>query len=118
MTQDSKKIIKTSLIAVFFILILGYALFVSKDLIFGVKIQDVNLEDGSTYTESVQEVTGNAHNAVHLYLNGREISINQAGDFQETIALLPGYNIISIRAEDKFGLTDEKNYKLIYNGKE
>ena len=113
MTQDSKKIIKTSLLALFFILILGYALFVSKDLIFGVKIRDVNLSDGATYTENVQVVSGNAKNAVHLYLNGREISINQEGDWSETIALLPGYNIINIRAEDKFGLTDEKNYKLM-----
>jgi hypothetical protein len=113
MTQDSKKIIKNSLLAVFFILILGYALFVSKDLIFGVRIRDVSLTDGTVFTENVQEVTGNARNAIHLYLNGREISINQEGDFKETIALLPGYNIISIRAEDKFGLTDEKNYKLM-----
>ena len=118
MTQDSKKIINTSLLSVFFILILGYALFVSKDVLFGIKIRDVNLKDGTTYTESVQEVTGNARNAIHLYLNGREISINQAGDFKETIALLPGYNIVNIRAEDKFGLTDEKNYKLIYSGQE
>lgn len=113
MTQDSKKIIKISLISVFFILILGYALFVSKDLIFGVKIRDVNLIDGATLTESVQKVSGNARHAIHLTLNGREISINQAGDFRETIALLPGYNIITIRAEDKFGYVDEENYKLI-----
>jgi hypothetical protein len=108
-----KKIVKIASLSIFFILLVGYALFVSKDLLFGVKIKNVNLTDGATYTESVIKVTGNAKNAIKLTLNGREISINQAGDFNETIALLSGYNIINLRAEDKFGLVDEENYKLI-----
>ncbi|HVU84004.1 MAG TPA: hypothetical protein VHC50_04140, partial [Puia sp.] len=73
-----------------------------------------NLADGSTVTSQVLNITGNARNAIELTLNGREISIDQAGDFGESLALLPGYNIISIRARDKFGHVDEKNYKLIY----
>ena len=102
---------------IFFILMMGYAVFVSKDLLFGVKIKGISLEDGATYTENVQKITGNARNAIHLTLNGREISISQAGDFEETIALLSGYNIVNIRAEDKFGYVDEENYKLIYAAK-
>ena len=38
----------------------------------------------------------------------------EKGNFNETIALLLGYNIINIKAVDKFGHKDEKNYKLIY----
>ncbi len=60
------------------------------------------------------KVTGNAKNATSLTLNGREISIDREGNFGETIALLSGYNIINIKARDKFGYIDEKNYKLIY----
>ncbi len=113
MNISAKKIVKIGSISIFFILIIVYAFFVSKDLIFGVKIKHVNIEDGATYSESVIKVTGNAKNATKLTLNGREIYINQAGDFDETIALLSGYNIISIRAQDKFGLVDEKNFRLI-----
>jgi hypothetical protein len=113
MTKDVKKIVKVSTLSFFFILMLGYAIFVSKDLLFGVKIRNVNLVDGATHVESAQKITGNAKNAVHLSLNGREISINQEGDFEETIALLSGYNVMSIRAEDKFGYVDEENYKLM-----
>lgn len=111
---NAKKILKITGISIFFILIVAYALFVSRDLIFGVKIKNVNLTDGTAFTESIQKVAGNAKNAVNLTLNGREISINQAGDFNETIGLLSGYNVISIRAQDKFGYVDEKNYKLMY----
>jgi hypothetical protein len=88
-------------------------------LVFGVKIINVKIDgapiqSGATITESVVEITGNARNAVDLTLDGREISVDQAGNFDETIALLSGYNIISIRAQDKFGHTDEKNYQLIH----
>lgn len=114
MTRNIKKTVQTISLIVFFILILVYAFFSAHDLIFGVKIKNVNLVDGTTVTENIQKVTGNAKNATNLTLNGREISIDQAGNFDETIALLKGYNIVNIRAQDKFGYVDEKNYKLIY----
>jgi len=114
MQPNAKKIIKIAGLSVFFILIVIYAFFRSHDLIFGVKIRNVNLEDGAVVSESVIKIAGNAKNAIKLALNGREIFINQEGDFEETIALLEGYNIINIKAEDKFGYMDEKNYKLMY----
>lgn len=114
MNQNVKKIVKIAGLSIFFILIIIYAFFVSKDLIFGVKIKNVNLVDGATVTENVIKIEGNAKNAIKLTLNGREISVDQDGNFNETIALLPGYNIISIIAKDKFGYVDEKDYKLIY----
>jgi len=114
MTRDFKKILKILILAVFFIFIIIYAFFRSRDLIFGVKIKNVNIVDGTTMTESVLNVFGNAKNAVKLTLNGREISIDKSGNFNETIALLSGYNIITIEATDKFGKSDEKDYQLIY----
>ncbi len=99
--------------ALFFLFIIFYAIFRSKDLIFGVKIRNINIVDGARVENSVVNITGNAQNAVNLTLNGREISIDQAGNWSETIALLSGYNVISIKAEDKFGNIDEKNYQLI-----
>ena len=69
---------------------------------------------GLTFNTNILKMTGNAKNAIDLSLNGRAISIDQAGNFNETIALLLGYNIVDIRATDKFGHIDEKNYQLIY----
>ena len=115
MIEDGKKIIKIAGFSVFFILIIIYAIFISKDLIFGIKITEVNLSDGAVFTENIVKLSGNAKNAIKLTLNGREISIDQEGNFGETIALLPGYNIVTIKAEDKFGYVDEKNYQLMFN---
>jgi hypothetical protein len=114
MQSDAKKILRVGLLTVLFLFIIIYAFFRSKDLIFGVKVKNVNLVDGTKYTESVIKITGIAKNATYLGLNDREISIDQAGNFSEDFALLSGYNIIKIEAKDKFGHIDEKNYKLIY----
>lgn len=116
MNQDAKKILKISLVSVFFILIATFVFFNSKDLIFGVKIKNVNLADNAKVADNILKITGNAKNAVKLSLDGREISIDQSGNFNETVALLPGYNLINIKAQDKFGNSDEKNYKLINIG--
>src|SRR3989338_7847527 len=112
--RDSKKTLKIVGLSVFFILILLYAGLRSKDLVLGVKIKNVNLKDRATIIESTIKIEGNARNATSLMLDGREISIDELGNFSETIALLPGYNILSLEAEDRFGNKDEKNYKLIY----
>src|SRR5436190_14808991 len=115
MNSNAKKILRIAIFSVFFIFIITYAFVRSRDLIFGVKIKDVNITDGAKFTTSVVEIKGNAKNATNLTLDGREISIDQNGNFDETMALLLGYNVVSIRAIDKFGHIDEKNYKLIYS---
>ena len=101
-------------LAVFFLIIIFYGIYRSQNLITGVKIRDVNIVDGTKITESIMNIAGNAKNANKLYLNGREISVDQSGNFKETIALLSGYNVVNIKASDKFGNVDEKNYKLVY----
>lgn len=113
MHQDAKKIAKIGSVIFLTIFIIGYALFASRDLLFGVKIKNVNIQSGKS-VEKIIKVTGNAKNAVELTLNGRPISLNQKGDFEETISLLLGYNVIDIHARDKFGHIDEKNYKITY----
>jgi hypothetical protein len=115
MNSDGKKIVKIVVIILFFAFIFSYAYFRSRELIFGVKIEDVSIVDGAKIEESTLLVTGKAKNALNLYLNGREISIDKEGNFSETIALLSGYNRVKIEARDKFGNTDEKNYQLIHS---
>ena len=124
MNTNAKKILQISCLFIFFLFIIIYGFFRSQDLIFGVKIKNVNIADetparttvqsGGKVLNNILEITGNAKNAISLTLDGREISIDGNGNFDETIALLSGYNIINIKAQDKFGYADEKNYKLMY----
>jgi hypothetical protein len=114
MTLDAKKIFKIASLSLLLLFIIGYALWGTQGLLFGVKIKDVNIIDGAKATDKVLKVTGNAKNAINLTLNDRPISIDQKGNFDETIILFSGYNIINIKAQDEFGNMDEKNYKLMY----
>lgn len=113
MNISAKKILKIAALSVLFIFIASYAFFNARDLILGVKIKDVKLVQGADSDINILKITGNAKNAKILTLNGREISIDQQGNFEETIVLLLGYNILTLKAEDKFGYKDEKDYQLI-----
>ena len=115
--RDAKKILKIASLSILFLFIIIYTFFNTRELIFGVKIKNVNLERGkieeTRNEENIVKITGNAKNAKILTLNGREISIDQKGNFNETIVLLVGYNTIDLKAEGKFGDKDEKNYQLM-----
>ena len=110
----AKKILRIILVCLLFIGIAIFVFFNSRELIWGIKIKNVNLIDNLKISQNTLQVTGLAKNAVKLTLNDREISIDQAGNFNETTVLLPGYNVLRIKAQDKFGNSDEKNYQLIY----
>lgn len=65
-------------------------------------------------TTSIAKVIGKAQNATYISLNGREIFIDKDGNFSETIALIPGFSVITIDAKDKFGKSKEKKFQLVY----
>ena len=114
MNKDAKKILKISLVSILFLIILTLVFFNSRELISGVKIRNLSITDGMKVSNSILKVSGVAKNATKITLDDREISMDQKGNFNETISLFPGYNIVKIYAQDKFGNIDEKNYKLIY----
>lgn len=62
---------------------------------------------------SLATIKGNASKAVYLSLNGREIFIEKNGDFSESIAMLPGFSIVTLNAKDKFGKTAEKKFEIV-----
>ena len=127
MNKDAKKILKITLLSIFFLFIIIFVFFNSRNLIFGVKIKNVNIGNPEALlvensiskasgkaTSSIQKITGQAKNGVKISLDGRDISVDQQGNFDETIALSLGYNVVEIIAQDKFGNVDKKNYQLIY----
>lgn len=114
--QSFKKTLKIVVLAIFFTSIVVFGFWRASDLLFGVEIEEVNIEaiNGTKVVDNIVNIKGRAENATNLKLNGREIFIDKAGYFDESIALLSGYNIITIEAEDKFKHTDTKYYQLIY----
>ncbi|MFA6397925.1 MAG: hypothetical protein WDK96_03745 [Candidatus Paceibacterota bacterium] len=114
MRKNVKNLLKIILITILFLVIIIYAFLKTKDMVYGVKISVDSIKDGQTIQESLVTIHGKARNAMDLMLNDRKIFIDKNGIFNEQIVLLPGYNIINLKADDKFGKKDEKNIRIFY----
>jgi hypothetical protein len=93
-----------------FVFIGGFAFIKMKFIFTGVKIEASIDQDDS----SLVRIKGNAKNATHLLLNGREISINKEGFFEEPLILLSGVSVLTLNAQDKFGNFAEKKFEVVY----
>lgn len=71
-----------------------------------------------TEDSKVVTIKGTAEKAVLLTINGREIFIDQDGNFKEVVSPLPGHSVITLFAKDKFGKTAEKKFELYTNDNE
>jgi len=79
-------------------------------MIKGVKIE-AKIEQAKDSPLTV--ISGRAEKAIYLSLNGREIFVDKEGNFSESIAMLPGFSIVTLSAEDKFGKKAEKKFEVV-----
>lgn len=112
--EDGKLILKILIIGVFALLIIGYGLFQAKKIISGPQISVTTPLSGSTVSESEVSIAGLTQNISAISLNDRPIFIDESGNFSEKLMLYPGYNIIKLKAEDKFGAVLQKDIELVY----
>lgn len=80
-----------------------YGLFKAGSFLTGPKVVIETPQNGRIFSSSDVEVRGWAKNVSLLYLNGRQIFTDQKGNFKETVLLARGYNIVELKAKDKFG---------------
>ena len=97
--RDSK-LTKIAL-GIFFVIILGYAYFEARGLLFGPSI---------TVPSTIQEVhdpfiviKGRADRISELRMNGKTVAVTENGGFEEPYLLAPGLNRIILDATDKYG---------------
>ncbi len=112
--EDGKLILKTLFIAFFVLIIVGYGIFQSQKILGGPKITIESPITGEVLTKSDVDIAGIATNISAISLNDRPIFIDESGKFSEKLMLYPGYNIIKLRASDKFGSQVEKDLELVY----
>lgn len=104
---------KTGLLCIFILVIFGYSFFQARNLIFGPAIYINSPINGNTYISPLVEIKGLAKNANYLTFDDRPIFTDEFGNFEEKILLSPGYNIIKLDAQDKFGKKTEKIIEVI-----
>lgn len=107
-----KRFIRVWIIIIVAIALLGYASFQAKNFVKGPTISVDYPKNGETVSETLLIVTGTAKNLSFITLNGNKIFTDEAGVFKEKILLSPGYNIVTIWAQDRFGRTTEKQLQI------
>ncbi len=110
-----KKILWIVSLIILFVIIIGYGIWKGQDLIFGIKLEISGIQNNVTVKNSVLELSGIAYHAVSININGRTVSVEENGEWHDTISLLRGYNIISISAKDKFGREKSKIFTINYD---
>ena len=102
-TRDTtKRIITVITVTAIALLVSGYSYFASHNLIQGPTIAILTPKESSFATSSV-EIKGVAQRVNSITLDDRPIFIDEQGNFDETVLLALGYNVVSIEGQDKFG---------------
>ena len=116
-TRSIKIFVRFFLIAGLFGFIIFYSFFRSKSISEGVLLSVSGIENGQTFEEEVLRIDGRAERAKYISINGREILLDEESNFKEIIVLSPGYNIITIKALDRFKKEKNEVYEIYYQTK-
>jgi len=111
--QDFRRLAGICLIVLAGLSILTYAYFKTKNLIEGPQITVLSPQSGEAVAAAHVILTGTSRNIARLTVNGRAVSVDQSGGFSEDLVLHPGYTIVSVRGEDRFGKEREVTLQLM-----
>ncbi|MBP6884768.1 MAG: hypothetical protein KBC17_02995 [Candidatus Pacebacteria bacterium] len=114
-TTPVKKIVQICLSFLFLILVIGYGISRSKDLLFGINLNINDVAGQKSLTDPVIDISGTARRATSVLVNGQTAILSEDGVWRSTVALLPGYNPMTVIAMDKFGKSVTKNLPLYYS---
>jgi hypothetical protein len=106
-------LVKILIISIFITLIALFALFRSLNYIKGPEISILSPNNGSIIESNFTKISGNAKRIVKITINGFPISIDEQGNWQETLIIYNGINQISIEAEDQFGRSVKKQLDIV-----
>lgn len=108
--------LKRFLIIISVIFIFSYGIFNARSLLFGPSIEIFNptAEEIET-SENTITLKGRVRNTTFLSLNERPISVDTEGYFEEKLLLSPSFNIIEIKAKDRFKNEVEKTLKIYFS---
>jgi hypothetical protein len=95
------------------ILIAAYAVWRSFAYASGPRISIFAPVDGASISSTTVEISGQVLRASQLTLNGYPTSVDEKGDFSQTLAVFPGANTITLTATDQFGRSIEKRVTIL-----
>jgi hypothetical protein len=103
-------------LAIFFILVVGYAYYEARGIMYGPRITVTS--DVHEVNEPYVIISGQAERIAALWMNGQPIAVTEDGVFEEPFLLSPGLNRIVLDAEDRYGRKRQKIVQIVYTGPE
>ncbi len=113
MPYDQRTRVQRFLIALFFVLVLIYGGFRAYPLIAGPSLEIIYPQDGDTVASTTFQVLGVATRIKEITLQGKAITIDEGGRFNETLVSYYPYTILVITATDSYGATITKTIRVI-----
>lgn len=110
-TRDSRVI--RLILAVFFLILLGYALYEARGVFYGPQINIPS--ETVVVSEQATLIRGRAERITELRLNGKQIPVTENGEFEEPFLLAKGSNHLILEARDARGRTTRETLVIIYN---
>lgn len=101
------------LFAIFVVIVLFYAYFEARNLLYGPQIVLQNEEAITVYDELI-EISGTVKNVVEITLSGRPVFIDDTGFFTEKLLLAEGLNRFVFEARDKFDHKTQEVLEVVY----
>src|SRR6185436_15309597 len=98
----------------FFVLLAGYAGYQMRVIASGPQVLVSAPTPSESVTDPLIEITGRASHIAHIYLNDTPIFTDEQGNFKEQLLLPPGYTILKLTAEDRFGRQVNRELPLVY----
>lgn len=112
--MTAKNVVRYGGMILFFIILVSYGVWRSRDLLFGIRMSVAGITDGMTAHDPILTFSGDARHANSVTVDGRTVPLAQDGSWQDTIALQAGVNIVTVTAKDKFNRTIKKEYSVYY----
>ena len=101
------------LLVIFALIILGYAYYEARGLLFGPMIS-ISSQTASTVETPYVLIQGQTNHIASLKVDGEPISVTETGAFAEPYVLAPGVNRIVFDAVDKYGNATQKVIEIVY----
>jgi len=99
-------------LGLFFIALIGYALYEARGILKG---PDISVPTATVLaTEPFTHIRGKAERITELRLNGKQISVTEAGEFDEPFLLAEGSNYLVLEAKDARGRTATQTLHIVY----
>lgn len=115
--MEIRKLLQWTAVGIGILIILGYGVFAFKGIIWGPRIVLITPQSGFATTSPLIIVSGRAIRAKNLFLNGATTTLDLAGNFNESLLLSPGYNIMTLEGFDKYGRSTKKTIEMTLKDK-